>query len=153
MDYVLEKVLDFKKRYPLTIAWRLKEHVKVIRKHLTQDEEIIYVFAGQKSWFVGDLFSTYIVVLTNKRILVAEKRLIFGYYFISITPEMYNDLSVQSGLIWGKVFIDTIKENVIINHVDKRSLAEIQNEISSYMHEEKTNFIVSATFYNCFRFR
>ena len=141
MDNVLEKALEFKKKYPLTIAWRLKHHSKVINKHLTEDEEIIFVFAGQKSWFIGDLFSTYIVVLTNKRILVAEKRLIFGYYFISVTPEMYNDLSVQSGMIWGKVFIDTIKENIIINHVDKRSLAEIQNEISNYMHEEKRQVV------------
>ena len=54
---------------------------------------------------------------------------------------MYNDLSVQSGMIWGKVFIDTIKENVIINYVDKRSLAEIQNEISNYMHEEKRQVV------------
>ena len=141
MNYVLEKALEFKRNYPLTIAWRLKQHSKVINKHLTQDEEVIFVFAGQKSWFAGDLFSTYIVALTNKRILVAEKRLIFGYYFISVTPEMYNDLSVQSGMIWGKVFIDTIKENVIINHVDKRSLAEIQNEISTYMHEEKRQIV------------
>ena len=141
MDYILEKAIDFKKKYPLTVAWRLKQHAKVIRKHLTQDEEIIYVFEGQKSWFVGDLFSTYIIVLTNKRILVAQKRLIFGYYFISITPEMFNDLSVQSGIIWGKVFIDTIKENVIINNVDKRSLAEIQNEVSMYMHEEKRQVV------------
>lgn len=141
MDYILEKAIDFKKKYPFTVAWRLKQHAKVIRKHLTQDEEIVYVFEGQKSWFVGDLFSTYIIVLTNKRILVAQKRLIFGYYFISITPEMFNDLSVQSGIIWGKVFIDTIKENVIINNVDKRSLAEIQNEVSMYMHEEKRQVV------------
>lgn len=141
MNYICEQAKEFKKRYPMTVAWRLNSHSKVIKKHLSSDEAILYVFAGQKSPFIWDMFSTYLVVLTNKRILVAEKRLLFGYYFISVTPEMFNDLSVQSGIIWGKVFIDTIKEQVIINNIDKRALAEIQNKVSEYMLEEKRKVV------------
>ena len=141
MNYICEQAIEFKKRYPTTIAWRLKKHSEVIKKHLSADEAILYVFAGQKSPFIWDMFSTYLVALTNKRILVAEKRLLFGYYFISITPEMFNDLSVQSGILWGKVFIDTIKEQVIINNIDKRALAEIQNRVSEYMLEEKRKVV------------
>ena len=141
MNYICEQAKEFKKRYPMTIAWRLNSHSKVIKKHLSTDEAVLYVFAGQKSPFIWDMFSTYLVVLTNKRILVAEKRLLFGYYFISVTPEMFNDLSVQSGIIWGKVFIDTIKEQVIINNIDKRALAEIQNKVSEYMLEEKRKVV------------
>lgn len=141
MNYICEQAKEFKKKYPMTVAWRLKSHSKVIQKHLSGDEAILYVFAGQKSPFIWDMFSTYLVVLTNKRILVAEKRLIFGYYFISVTPEMFNDLSVQSGILWGKVFIDTIKEQVIINNIDKRALAEIQNRVSEYMLEEKRKVV------------
>lgn len=141
MNYVCEQAKIFKKKYPLTVAWRLNSHSKVIQKHLAADESILYVFEGQKSQFLGDIFSTYLVALTNKRILVAEKRLLFGYYFISVTPEMFNDLSVQSGMIWGKVFIDTIKEQVIINNIDKRALAEIQNSVSNYMLEEKRRVV------------
>ena len=141
MNYIYEQAKDFKKKYPMTVAWRLNSHSKVIKKHLSSDEAILYVFAGQKSPFIWDMFSTYLVALTNKRILVAEKRLLFGYYFISITPEMFNDLSVQSGMLWGKIFIDTIKEQVIINNIDKRALAEIQNKVSEYMHEEKREVV------------
>ena len=141
MNYICEQAKEFKKRYPMTVAWRLNSHSKVIQKHLSSDEAILYVFAGQKSPFIWDMFSTYLVALTNKRILVAEKRLLFGYYFISVTPEMFNDLSVQSGIIWGKVFIDTIKEQVIINNIDKRALAEIQNRVSEYMLEEKRKIV------------
>ena len=119
----------------------MNSHSKVIKKHLSDDESILYVFEGQKSPYLWDMFSTYLVALTNKRILVAEKRLLFGYYFISITPEMFNDLSVQSGIIWGKVFIDTIKEQVVINNIDKRALAEIQNKVSEYMLEEKRKVV------------
>lgn len=141
MNYICEQAKQFKKNYPMTVAWRLKSHSKVILKHLASDETVLYVFEGQKSPYLWDMFSTYLVVLTDKRILVAEKRLIFGYYFISITPEMFNDLSVQSGIIWGKVFIDTIKEQVIINNIDKRALAEIQNRVSEYMLEEKRKIV------------
>lgn len=141
MNYICEQAIEFKKKYPTTVAWRLKKHSEVIKKHLSADEAILYVFAGQKSPFIWDMFSTYLVALTNKRILVAEKRLLFGYYFISITPEMFNDLSVQSGILWGKVFIDTIKEQVIINNIDKRALAEIQNRVSEYMLEEKRKVV------------
>lgn len=141
MNYICEKAKEFKKNYPLTVAWRLNSHSKVIKKHLTADEAILYAFCGQKSMFTLDIFSTYLVVLTNKRVLIAEKRLFFGYYFISITPEMFNDLSVQSGIIWGKVYIDTIKEVVTINNIDKRALAEIQNKVSEYMIEEKRKII------------
>ena len=141
MSNIYEKALSFKKKFPLTISWRLKKHSSIIEKHLAEGEEVIYVFEGQRSMFLWDFFSTYIVTLTNKRILVAERRLIFGYYFISITPEMFNDLSVQSGMIWGKVFIDTIKELVTITKIDKRALAEIQNSVSSYMMEEKRKVI------------
>lgn len=141
MNYIYEQAKEFKKKYPMTVAWRLNSHSKVIKKHLSSDEAILYVFAGQKSPFIWDMFSTYLVALTNKRILVAEKRLLFGYYFISVTPEMFNDLSVQSGIIWGKVFIDTIKEQVIINNIDKRALAEIQNRVSEYMLEEKRKVV------------
>ena len=141
MNYICEQAIEFKKKYPTTVAWRLKKHSEEIKKHLSADEAILYVFAGQKSPFIWDMFSTYLVALTNKRILVAEKRLLFGYYFISITPEMFNDLSVQSGILWGKVFIDTIKEQVIINNIDKRALAEIQNRVSEYMLEEKRKVV------------
>ena len=141
MNKAYEKAIEFKKKYSSTIAWRLKSHSKVIMKHLTNDEEILYVFEGQKSPMLYDIFSTYLVALTNRRILVAQKRLIFGYYFISITPEMFNDLSVQSGIIWGKVFIDTIKEHVEINNIGKGALAEIQNKVSEYMLEEKRKIV------------
>ena len=141
MNYICEQAKQFKKSYPLTVAWRLNSHSKVIKKHLSDYESILYVFEGQKSPYLWDMFSTYLVALTNKRILVAEKRLLFGYYFISITPEMFNDLSVQSGIIWGKVFIDTIKEQVVINNIDKRALAEIQNKVSEYMLEEKRKVV------------
>ena len=99
--YVLLK--QYMKKFPMTIAWRLRSHCKVIDKHLNDGEEILYTFAGQKNDSSINIFNTYVVVFTNKRIVLATKRVLFGYFFKSITPDMYNDLTIHRGLIWGRI--------------------------------------------------
>ena len=53
---------------------------------------------------------------------------------------MYNDLKVTSGVFWGKIYIDTIKEFVTLSNISKGALREIETEISSYMMEEKKKY-------------
>ena len=140
MASVYEQLREFKKKYPATIAWRLKRHATVIEKHLNPGEEVKYVFAAQKGLSTIDIFSTFAVVLTNKRILLAQKRLLFGYTFLAITPDMFNDLTVHSGIVWGKLFIDTIKETVLLSNVSKKAMDEIETQITEYMMEEKKKY-------------
>ena len=64
----------------------------------------------------------------------------WGYFFISITPDMFNDLTVAKELLWGKVQIDTIKETVTLSNIDPRALPEIENNITTYMMEEKKKY-------------
>jgi hypothetical protein len=134
---VYQQLLDFKKKYPMTIAWRLKSHAKVIEKHLNPGEEILYTFAAQKNDNPLDIITTYAVVLTNKRIMVGSKRVLFGYFFTTITPDMFNDLKVNMGIIWGKIYIDTVKEFVTFSNIDRNALPEIETNISEYMMNEK----------------
>ena len=143
MGKVYEGLKNFKRKYPSTIAWRLKSHASVIEKHLNPGEEVTYVFAAQKGLSPIDIFSTFAVVLTNKRILLAQKRVLFGYTFLAITPDMFNDLTVNSGLIWGKLFIDTIKETVLLSNISKRAMDDIETQITEYMMEEKKKYILS----------
>ena len=81
------------------------------------------------------------VVLTNKRILLAQKRLLFGYMFLAITPDMFNDVTVKSGIIWGKIVLDTVKELVYLSNVSKSALPVIETEITEYMMREKKKFM------------
>lgn len=141
MNEVYNKVKEFKKKYHSTVAWRLKAHSKVIEKHLNPGETVNYVFAAQKNYNSLDLFSTYVVALTNKRILLAQKRVLFGYLFLAITPDMFNDLTVNSGLIWGKVYIDTVKETVILSNISKSALDEIETMVTEYMMAEKKKYV------------
>lgn len=137
---VYEALKKFKKKYPMTISWRLKKHAKVIEKHLNPDEEILYAFAAQKNDNPLDVITTYAIVITNKRILLASKRVLFGYFLVSITPDLFNDLSVKMGIIWGKVIIDTVKEVVTLSNIQRDALDEIETTITEYMMKEKQKY-------------
>jgi len=140
MGTVYNRLKEFKSKYPSTIAWRLKSHSKVVEKHLNPGEEVIYAFAAQKGFSTFDIFSTYAVVLTNKRIILAQKRVFFGYLFLAVTPDMFNDLTVNTGIFWGKVNIDTIKETIVLSNIAKTSVQEIETAITQYMMEEKKKY-------------
>ena len=137
---VYQKVSEFKKKYPLTISWRLRQHSKVIDLHLNPGEVVKYAFAAQKNDNPLDIIATNVVALTNKRILIGQKRLFFGYFFTAITPDMFNDLKVSMGIIFGKVYIDTVKEFVPFSNIQKEALPEIETCITEYMMEEKKKY-------------
>lgn len=124
----------------MTIAWRLKQHCKIIDKHLNHNEEILYMFAGQKNETAAEIFNTYIVAFTNKRIILATKRVLFGYFFKSITPDMYNDLTVHRGIIWGSIILDTVKEVITITNIDINALDEIETNISEIMLKQRKEY-------------
>ena len=111
MGKVYEQVRMFKAKYPHTITWfRLRKHAAVVEKHLNPDEEPIYTFAGQKDGNPLSIFNTCVVCLTNKRIIIGQDSIVVDYTLNSITPELFNDMQVYSGILFGKVTIDTIKE-------------------------------------------
>ena len=140
-NLVYKKAKEFKKKYPLTVAWRLKAHSKIINKHLNPGEIVKYAFACQKNDNPVDIITTYMIVVTNKRILLGQKRLLFGYFFTTITPDLFNDLKVKMGIIWGKVIIDTVKEEVVLSNVQREALDDIETMITEYMMEEKKKYI------------
>lgn len=140
MKSCYKMVKEFKNKYPMTIAFRLKQHCKIVDMHLNTDEEVLYAFPAQKNFGSFDIVNTNVIALTNKRIIIATKRLMWGYFFISITPDMFNDLTVVKELLWGKVQIDTIKEVVTLSNIDPRALPEIENNITTYMMEEKKKY-------------
>ncbi len=140
MGKVYEQALKFKQRHPMTIGWRIRQNASVVEKHLNPDEVPLYSFVAQKNDSPFNIWGTAVVTLTTKRILIGRKRVVFGYFLNAITPDMFNDLKITSGIIWGKVFIDTVKEFVVLSNVSKEALIEIETEISSYMMEEKKKY-------------
>jgi hypothetical protein len=139
-NLVYNKVKEFKKKYPLTIGWRLKSNSKVIEQFLNPGEKVLYAFTAQKNDNPLDIITTCVVTLTNKRILIGQKRVLFGFLYTTITPDMFNDLKIYMGLLWGKVTIDTVNELVTLTNIQKEALDEIETNISEYMMIEKQKY-------------
>ena len=134
-------IKEFKSKYPMTIMWRKLKHAAIAEKYINADEQVLYTFGGQRADYDNKVFFySSIVVLTNKRILVAQKRFFWRHKFFAITPDLFNDMKVRMGIIWGKVMIDTLREKVIIDKIDKRALVEIESYVSKYMMQEKKRY-------------
>lgn len=140
---VYNKVKEFKRKYPRTIAWRLKKNSKVVQMHLNPGERVLYAFCGQKNANPLDIITTCVIAVTNKRLVIGQKRVVFGYFYYSITPDLYNDLQVRNGLIWGDVIIDTVKEKVHLSNIDPKGLIEIETVITEFMMKEKKKYHIN----------
>lgn len=141
MGNVYKLAVKFKNKYPGTVSWRLRQNASIIEKHLNEDEKVLYVFTAQKNDNPLDIITTAVITLTDKRILIGRKRVLFGYFLDSITPDMFNDLKIKGGLFWGKVYIDTLNELVVLSNIANSALPEIETKISTYMMEmSKNNF-------------
>ena len=140
MATIYEMVKEFKRKYPLTVGWRCKKNASIVAKHLNPGEEVLYAFIAQKNDSMFDIVSSAVVALTNERILIGRKRVVMGYFLDAITPDLFNDLKVSSGLIWGKIYIDTAKEFVTLSNISKPALVEIETKITSYMMEQKKKY-------------
>ncbi len=140
MKSAYEYALEFKKRHPMTVAWRLRQNAAVVDNHVNPDEKVLYAFAAQKNNSQFNIWGTAVVAITDKRILIGRKRVVVGYFLNSITPDMFNDLKVTGGIIWGKIYIDTVKEFIALSNISKDALDEIETHISGYMMEEKKKY-------------
>ena len=132
---------EFKKKYPGCVTWfRLKKHCAIIDKHLNPNEHIEFIFAGQLDNDALSFFNTGVVAITSERLVIAQNRLIVGYKFSSVTPDLYNDLQVDAGLLWGTLCIDTVKEKIYVSDLDKKSLSEIETKVTMFMQENKKKY-------------
>lgn len=133
----------FKRKYPSTVAWRIKRHARIIDIHLNENEKILYAFVAQKNEGMFDFVNTYAIVLTNKRLMLGTKRLLCGYFFTAITPDMFNDLTVKGHLLWGDIEIDTVKEFITLSNISKKALPEIGKKVTDLMMKEKRKYQIN----------
>ena len=139
-DEIYSRANEFLRKYPLNIAWRIRQHCKVLANHINDDEEIFFILPAQRNTSSFDIFCTVILAFTNKRILMAQKNVLWGYSLFSITPDMFNDFEVYKGLIFGKVDIDTVKEVVKLSNIDPKALVEVETNLSEYLLKIKPGY-------------
>jgi len=141
IETVYEKIKEQNDKYKGTIAWRKKKHAKVIAKHLNPGEEVYFAFCCQKGFSSFEIFNTYAIALTNKRLIIAQKRVLPGYLFLAVTPDMFNDLTIRAGFVWAKICIDTIKEVIVLSNISKRAADDIETAITEHMMREKRKYV------------
>lgn len=140
MNDTYSMVRRFKRNFPKTVAFRTRTHAGVIEEHLNPGEKVTYAFCAQKNVSSLMIINSCVIALTNKRILIGQKRLLWGYFFTTITPDLYNDLKVRKNLIWSDIEIDTVKENIYISNIDPRGAIEIETKITEFMMNEKKKY-------------
>lgn len=140
MNGVYKLAREFKNKYKKTVAFRIKSHCKVIDLHLNPGEEVLYAFPAQDNISSFMIINSCVVALTNKRLLLGKKRLLWGYFLTSITPDLYNDLKVVKNLIWSNIEIDTVKETIYLSNIDPRGAIEVESVITEYMIKEKQKY-------------
>ena len=140
MGKVYDEVLKFKYKFRKTIAFRTKAHSSIVERHLNPNEKVLYAFCAQKNISSLRIINSCVVALTNERVIIGQKRLLWGYFFTTITPDLYNDLKVRKNMIWSDIEIDTIKENVYLSNIDPDGAVEIETVITEYMMKEKKKY-------------
>ncbi len=140
MANIYQMVAEFKQRYPLTIGWRYRKNASVILKHLNPNEQVQYAFIAQKNDNPFNILGSAVIALTNERILIGRKRVVIGYFLDSITPDLFNDLKVSGGILWGKVYIDTVKEFITLSNISNQALPELETAISAFMMQQKKKY-------------
>lgn len=138
---VYKSCKEFLKKYPFTVAFRIKKHASVIQEHINDDEVVLFTFMGQKNSNVLNPFYTIVIVLTNKRMLLGRKRFFGRYSYTSITPDMLNDFEIYNNIIFGCVEIDTVKEHFTVNCINKKALPKIEDALSKYLLNEKLKLL------------
>lgn len=137
---VFQGLREFRSKYGKTVAFRTRKHASIVQRHLNPDEKLLFVFCGQKNESSWLICNSCVVALTNKRIMIGQKRVFWGYFFTTVTPDMYNDLKVRKNLIWSDIEIDTVKENIYISNLDPKGAIEIETVITEFMMKEKKKY-------------
>ena len=133
---IYELVCRFKKKYPMTVAWRLEAHSKLAEDVLDNDEELRYVFTAQKNMSRQDVMSTNVILITTKRTYFVHDRIIPGNFVTTIKNSMINDINAKNGLIWGSLIIDSVKEEIVLSNIDRNSIPGILEAFNDVLDKE-----------------
>lgn len=107
------------------------KHFKVIESALQPNEEVLSVFIGLHNYqSVSKHDNNYAYALTNKRIIMGQKKVI-GENCQIIAIENVSDITFSSGLLFGIVTIDSFREkfNVAIDKATAKNIYEVVHSV------------------------
>lgn len=120
----------------MTKGWGIK-HFQLIVDAIKPDEEIKMAFIGLHNYIsVTKHDSNFAYAVTNKRIIMAQKKLI-GNVVQSVALDQVNDVTSSTGMLMTVITIDSIREQFNVA-VDKISGQNITDKIHTLLFELKT---------------
>ena len=112
------------------------KHFQIIEKMLRPDEDVRAVFIGLHNYVSATKHdNNYAYAITNKRILMGQKRLI-GEVSQIVNLNNVNDITYSTSMIMGLICIDTIKETFNVG-IDKKTASNIFNAVHDAFYEVK----------------
>lgn len=94
---------------------------------LMPQEEVIAISSGSMSSNPYYFSNSWLIVLTNSRIILLDKGLIYGVKQISIDLEKITSVGASTGLIFGNITITTSLSEFMITYVLKKSVVIFTN--------------------------
>lgn len=110
-DYTLEN-----KYGTGTMKSATKKHFEIIEEQLHDDEVVLMSFAGLHEQEGSNLNGSFAYAITNKRLILGQKGVLGRSKTKSILIEQLNDITVQNGIVWRNIEIDTIKDHFTIKN-------------------------------------
>lgn len=108
-------------------TWGIK-HFTLIEKALKSDEEAIMCFIGLHNYISATKHdNNFAYAITSKRIIMAQQKII-GQIVQTVAIEHLNDITLNLGIVFGIITVDTIKEKFNVA-VDRQAAKNINNRI------------------------
>lgn len=107
-----------------------EKHFAVLEKNLLKDEIPVMTFIGLHNYTGGTNHDgNFAYALTNKRLIIGQWKLI-GENFQSIKIQNINDVTFTSGILFGVLTIDSLKEtlNVALDKISAQRINEAFHE-------------------------
>lgn len=121
-------------------AWGEK-HFQLIVDNLKSDENVIFSFIGLHNYVsTAKHDGNFAYVLTNKRFMIAQKKLV-GETFQTVSLNNINDITFESGMLFGILTIDTIREkfNIALNKYSAKNISNRLHEELDRIHRISSN--------------
>lgn len=114
--------------------WGVK-HFQVIEKSLMDKEEVLMTFIGLHNYESPTKHDNYFAyAITNKRIIMAQKNMIAGENLQTVYLDNINDITFKSGVLFGVMTIDTIKETFNVG-LNKESAQKINAKVHEVLDQ------------------
>ena len=117
VDAQLEKLGEFDQ-------WFTKKEIRYLPEVLDEDEEIKAITSGVHEGH------TWLIVVTTRRILFLNKKLLYGLEQMEIPLAQITSVSFKTGLMFGEIEVDSAGSKKKIETISKKDVSKVAATIS-----------------------